>query len=143
MSGAWKLTGDRLLRLSKGSRLEEIIRFCLVGGVCFAVDFSLLYALTEWAAVHYLYSAAISFTVSVLLNYWLCLKFVFRSVGRQTARQATLFIGSSAVGLLLNQFSMWVLVSFLAVHYLVAKLIATAIVTVWNYVMKRRAVKGI
>ena len=119
-----------------------MLRFCLVGGVCFVVDFGLLYALTEWAGLHYLYSSAVSFTVAVLLNYRLCLDFVFFNAPRQTMRQALLFVGTSAVGLLLNQFTMWLLVNFFALHYLASKLIATFVVTVWNYVTKRRAVKG-
>ena len=131
-----------MIRLRNGSRFDEILRFGVVGGVCFVVDFGLLYALTEWGGIHFLYSAAISFTVAVTLNYWLCLKFVFTDAKRQTMRQAVLFVGSSVAGLFLNQLSMWLLVNFFAVHYLVSKIIATAIVTIWNYVTKRRAVKG-
>ena len=134
--------GDTLVKLKRGSRVDEVLRFCIVGGVCFVVDFGLLFALTEWAGIHYLWSAAISFTVAVSLNYWLCLKFVFFNAPRQTVRQAVLFIVTSAVGVLLNQFTMWLLVNFFAAHYLASKIIATAVVTVWNYVTKRRAVKG-
>lgn len=59
-------------------RLYEIIRFALVGGASFVVDYAMLYICTEWLGIHYLYSAAISFTVSVIVNYWLCVVFVFR-----------------------------------------------------------------
>ena len=136
------MSGDDLVHLRRGSRIDEVLRFCIVGGVCFIVDFGLLYVLTDWTHIHYLYSSAISFVVAVTLNYWLCLEFVFFNAPRQTMRQAIMFVGSSAVGLLLNQLSMWLLVNFFAVHYLISKLVATAIVTVWNYVTKRRAVKG-
>ena len=37
---------------------------------------------------------------------------------------------------------MWALVDGLGVYYMVAKLFATGVVTVWNYVMKRRAIRG-
>ncbi|MBO6265886.1 MAG: GtrA family protein, partial [Acidaminococcaceae bacterium] len=47
-------------------RLYEIIRFALVGGASFVVDYALLYICTERLGIHYLYSAAISFTVSVI-----------------------------------------------------------------------------
>ena len=49
---------------------------------------------------------------------------------------------SSIAGLFLNQLCMYVFVDFCGVYYMVAKLGATAIVTVWNYVMKRRALAG-
>ena len=37
-------------------RIMEIIRFCLVGGLSFLLDYSILFALTEYAGVYYLYS---------------------------------------------------------------------------------------
>ncbi len=131
------------MRLQRGSRIDEVLRFGIVGGVCFVVDFGLLYILTDRVGLHYLWSSAVSFTVAVALNYWLCLRFVFFNVGRQTLRQAILFVATSAVGLLLNQFSLWLLVNFFALHYLVGKIVATAVVTIWNYVTKRRAVRGL
>lgn len=123
-------------------RLLEIVRFCVVGGLSLIVDCAILFALTEWAGVHYLYSAAISFTASVIFNYWLCVAYVFKGARRQSPRQAAIFIGSSVVGLALNQLCMWFFVEVAGFFYMVAKLGATVIVTLWNYVMKRRAITG-
>ena len=123
-------------------RFAEIVRFCIVGGVSFLIDYGLLYFCTEFGGIHYFYSSAISFTVSVVVNYWLCVQFVFTGVARQTAQQAALFIGSSVAGLALNQLCMWIFVEFFGVFYMFAKLAATVIVMAWNYVMKRKALKG-
>ena len=90
----------------KQDQLLEIFRFAIVGGASFVVDYALLYFCTEWLGIHYLYSAAISFTVSVIVNYWLCVVFVFEGAGKQSGRQAALFIGSSVVGLGINQVCM-------------------------------------
>ena len=123
-------------------RFFEIFRFCIVGGLSFLLDYGLLYVLTEYVGVYYLYSSGISFTVSVIFNYWLCVVYVFHAGRHQTARQATLFIGSSIAGLGLNQLCMWILVDCFAMHYMHAKIVATAVVTFWNYVMKRKALQG-
>ena len=123
-------------------RFAEILRFCVVGGLSFLVDYGLLYVCTEYAGIRYLYSSAISFSVSVVVNYWLCVQFVFTGAARQTAQQAALFIGSSVAGLALNQLCMWIFVEFFGVFYMFAKLAATVIVMAWNYVMKRKALKG-
>lgn len=123
-------------------RLLEIIRFCIVGGLSLIADCGVLYALTDFFGVHYLYSAAISFTVSVIFNYWLCVKYVFKNARKQTPKQATIFIGSSVVGLGLNQICMWFFVEIVLLHYMAAKLCATVIVTIWNYIMKRKAING-
>lgn len=123
-------------------RAAEVLRFCIVGGVSFLVDYSLLYMCTEFAGITYLYSSAIAFTVSVIINYWLCLIFVFKNKQKQSSKQKALFIGSSIVGLGLNQLCMYGFVEILGIYYMLAKIMATAIVTIWNYVMKRKAVMG-
>lgn len=123
-------------------RFMELVRFCVVGGLSFLVDYSLLYALTEWAGIYYLYSSAISFGVSVVFNYWLCVAYVFKGAGKQTARQATIFFVTGVMGLALNQLCMWFFVDAVGLHYMLAKIFATAIVTVWNYFTKRMAIRG-
>ena len=112
-------------------RFMEVLRFCFVGGLSFLVDYLLLFALTEWAGVYYLYSSAISFGVSVVFNYWLCV-----------ARRATIFLVTGVIGLGLNQFCMWFFVAMAGLHYMLAKIFATAIVTIWNYFTKRMAIRG-
>ena len=133
-----KGTGQEMKR----ERLFEILRFAIVGGASFAVDYALLYFCTERLGIHYLYSAAISFSVSVIVNYWLCVAFVFKGAGKQTNRQAALFIGSSIAGLGINQACMWLFVEISGLHYMLAKIGATLIVMFWNYIMKRKAVRG-
>ena len=120
----------------------ELIRFCVVGGASFLVDYSLLFALTEWAGIYYLYSSAISFGVSVVFNYWLCVTYVFKGAGKQTKRQAMIFFVTGVMGLALNQLCMWFFVAIAGLHYMLAKIFATAIVTIWNYFTKRMAVRG-
>lgn len=123
-------------------RMLEIVRFCFVGGISFLMDYSLLFALTEFAGVYYLYSSAISFSVTVVFNYWLCVIYVFKGAKRQTTRQAIIFFGTGVIGLGLNQLCMWLFVAVMGMHYMLAKIFATAIVTVWNYLTKRKAVNG-
>ena len=120
----------------------EIVRFCFVGGVSFLMDYSLLFVLTEFAGIYYLYSSAISFSITVVFNYWLCVIYVFKGAKKQTTRQAIIFFGSGVVGLGLNQLCMWFFVDVTNFHYMLAKIFATAIVTIWNYVTKRKAVTG-
>jgi putative flippase GtrA len=123
-------------------RQKEILRFLVVGGGCFLIEYALLYFLTEAIHIYYLYSAAIAFIVSVLINYWLCVKYVFAVKGKQNTKQASLFIGSSIGGLGINQLCMWFLVEKCGIYYMLAKIVAAAVVMIWNYFLKRKAVKG-
>ena len=123
-------------------RGAEILRFLLVGGGCFVFDYGLMVLLTEAVGLYYLWSSGLSFTASVVLNYWLCVRFVFTEVGPQPPRPMSMFIGSSVTGLLLTQLCMYVQVDVLGIWYTVAKFVAAGIVAVWNYVWKRKAVRS-
>lgn len=122
------------------TKIWEVVRFCLVGLISFLIDYGLLFSCTEWLGIFYLYSSAISFTVSVIVNYWLRVIFVFKGTGKQNGKKAFLFIGSSIVGLGLNQVFMWLFVEKMGIYYMISKVIATIIVMIWNYVMKRKAI---
>ena len=56
---------------------EQIIKFGLVGFLCFFIDYGIMVFLTEIVNINYLISSGISFTVSVIVNYILSLTFVF------------------------------------------------------------------
>ena len=119
-------------------RAAEILRFLLVGGGCFVFDYGLMVFLTEAAGLYYLWSSGISFTLSVVLNYWLCVKFVFAQAQHQSPKQ----MSTSVTGLLLTQFFMYVQVDWLGLNYMLAKFVAAGLVTIWNYIWKRKAVRG-
>ena len=128
--------------LNKYNGLTEIFRFIVAGGGCLLLELACLYAMTEWAGVHYLYSSAVAFVISVLVNYWLCRVWVFEGGNRkQRFKAASIFFGSSVAGLGINQICMYTFVDLLGIYYMVAKLLAAVIVTLWNFVLKRYALK--
>ena len=59
--------------------IEQIMKFGIVGVLCFAIDYGLMIFLTEVFGISYLISSGISFSVSVIVNYKLSLKFVFKT----------------------------------------------------------------
>ena len=128
---------NRLLsNFTDKERIEEVIRLLIVGGGCFLLEYILLYVLTEYMHIGYLVSSAIAFTVSLLVNYILCLLVVF-NVKHQSSLEIGLFIITSLIGLIINQGVMWFLVEIIAWWYMFAKVIASGIVMIWNYITKR------
>lgn len=122
------------------TRYYEFLKFALVGIVTFFIDYSTLFILTEYSGLNYLMSSAISFSISVLINYVLCLLFVFDGA-RNGWKQIALFVLSSIIGLCINQICMWLLVAKLAIYYMVAKILATIAVMFWNYVAKKKSLQ--
>lgn len=133
---------NRLISFFKSERFWEIFRFGVAGGSGFVIDFAVLFILTEFAGFNYLVSSAISFILSVVVNYIMCVAWVFKDTRQMDAKAILLFAGSSVVGLGINQFLMWFFVEKIALYYMLAKIFATIIVMIWNYVMKRKAVVG-
>ena len=116
----------------------QIIRFGMVGALCFVIDYGIMIFLTEVVGIPYLISSAISFTVSVIVNYTLSMRFVFDG-NKDTNRmiQCLVFIILSIIGLGINQFIMWFMGEKMGIFYMFSKIVATAIVMVYNFVTRK------
>ena len=113
----------------------------MVGGGCFLLEYFLLYTLTEYGGLDPLVSAPIAFTVSLVVNYILCVYVVFHAQ-KQTGLQMALFVLTSLMGLGINQLVMWFFIDIMGIWYMFAKVIASAIVMIWNYFTKRYVLHG-
>ena len=116
----------------------QLIKFGGVGAVCFLIDYGILFLLTDIFKIEVLYSAAISFSVSVIVNYILSVKFVFDTNPKHDKkRNFILFIVFSVIGLGLTELIMKVGVDLLLINYLIVKIAATAVVMVFNFVTRK------
>lgn len=118
--------------------IRQIVRFGGVGVLCFLIDYGILNVLTEYAKVYYLLSATISFSVSVIVNYVLSTLFVFDvDKSHSRVRDLLLFVVFSVIGLGLTAGIMKLGVDWLAFDYRLVKIVATAIVMVYNFVTRK------
>lgn len=123
--------------------INQILKFGVVGGTAFLIDYGLLFVLTEFAGIHYLISGTISFAASVIYNYILSVVWVFDPVGeRSKAKDMAVFLILSVIGLGINQAIMWVLVELFGVYYMLSKIAATAIVMVYNFITRKIFLEG-
>lgn len=118
--------------------VNQIIKFGLVGGIAFVIDYGLLYICTEWFGIYYFVSSIISFSVSVIFNYIASIIWVFDvDQEKSKTKNFIIFIGLSIVGLGINQVIMWYGVEVLYLHYMLIKLLATVIVMIFNFVTRK------
>ena len=118
--------------------LIQIFKFGIVGGTAFIIDFAFLFIFREFCHFPVLVSNTLSFCISVIYNYIASVKWVFDvNKEKDAKKQFIVFIVFSVLGLILNNVIMWITVDFLNIYYLFAKIIATAIVMVFNFVTRK------
>lgn len=122
--------------------IKQFLKFGVVGGVAFLIDYGVLMLLNVGFGVDSVIAAAISFCISVVFNYVASMRFVFEhrdDLSRK--KEFVIFIILSAIGLGLNEICMGagkVILGETPFMVTVAKLIATAIVSVWNFFSRKK-----
>jgi len=129
-------------KLLENKLFKQIIKFAVVGGLAFVIDYALLYSLTEFMNIHYLISSIISFTVSVIFNYILSIKWVFDVNKKQGTKEFIVFVVLSTIGLGINSIIMYLMVDKMNIHYMLSKLVATFIVMVYNFITRKIFIEG-
>jgi putative flippase GtrA len=123
--------------------IAQFAKFGVVGGIAFVIDYGLMVLLTELCGVNYLLSATISFTVSVIFNYVASMRYVFsHKEGMSKRREFIIFVVLSVIGLGINDVLMWAGTGLLGVSYLITKLVATVIVSLWNFITRKIFLDG-
>ena len=118
--------------------ITQIVKFGGVGILCFAIDFGVLFVLTEGFGCYYLLSAGISFTVSVIVNYIMSVKYVFDINPKYSkSRNFIMFVIFSVIGLILTEVIMQLGADVIKWNYMIVKVGATAIVMVFNFVTRK------
>lgn len=135
----------KLLKISKiklSAKSEklflQIFKFLLVGGLAFVIDYLTLIICTEIFKIPVLIGSGIAFTVSVIINYYLSVKWVFDvNENKSKSRNFMVFIIFSIIGLILTEIIMWFGVDVLSISYLIVKIVATFIVMIFNFVTRK------
>ncbi len=116
--------------------VSQFFQYAVTGGISFAIDFGLLYLLTDVLHVHYLQSA----TLSYLAGFFWCFEanrlwtFGGNNKRTQSLKRFTLIAGMN-YGLTL--FLLYLFVNSLHWHYLVAKIFIVALATFWTFFLYR------
>lgn len=118
--------------------LVQIFKFGIVGGIAFIIDFIFLFLFKELLNIPILAANTLAFTISTIYNYIASITWVFNVKKENDKRkQFITFIIFSVFGLLLNDLIMWIATSVFSIYYLLAKIIATAIVMVFNFITRK------
>ena len=116
--------------------INQILKFGVVGGIAFVIDYGILFLLAKVIGLNELISAAISFIISLTFNYFLRTQWVFEAK-KQTPKEVIIFVLLSVVGLGINEVLIYLGTKKLGIDVMIVKLFATAIVMVYNFITRK------
>ena len=128
-----KELSNRLFVYKTDSLIIQLIRYTIVGGLAFAIDFGLLFILTEYIGLFYVLSATLSFIAGLLVNYFISRIWIFKSVIKNIKIEFTLFALIGVIGLGLNDLLIWIFTEKFHLHYMFSKLVTAVLVYLWNF----------
>lgn len=115
----------------------RLIRFVIVGGLCFVTNLAVLYVGTDLLGWHYLLSMAVSTVVANTLGWILNRLWTFWKSRRpwwvEYARYMSVSFSNSLISLLLMVLS----VNVIGLHYLLSSAIIAILMLLFNYISHR------
>ena len=123
--------------------IMQILKFSVVGITAFLIDYVLLFVFTEFVGFDYTISNILSYTIGTVYNYVLSVRWVFTVRSRHSQKIIFIvFVVLSLIGLGLNQLLLVGLVELAGWGYMLAKLIASIIVSIYNYITRKIYLEG-
>ncbi len=126
------ISSKKSSRRAHRSHAVRFVQFAVVGGFATGIQYCVLFVLVHFAQLDPVIASAIGFVVSAFLNYVVNYRYTFASDERHVLAGSK-FAALASIGLMLNSLILAQLID-LGLHYLVAQLIATVAVLVWNFV---------
>ncbi len=120
------------------SPFVEFLRYGAASAIALFVDFATLVLLTEFAGIHYLASAAVGFSLGILVTYFLSVRWVFAS--RRLASvpaESAVFLLIGIAGLAINHVAMFGLTEAAHLPYAVSKVGSAGLVFTFNFIARK------
>ena len=131
--------GSKIFSLQTADRIQlQVLRYGIVGGIAFVVDFTVLVVLTDGTGLHYLLSAAVAFGFGVMTNYILSIAWVFNN--RSLADKRVEFIIFAVIGVFglgLTEAILYIGTGLISLDYRISKIIAVGAVFFWNFGVRK------
>lgn len=115
----------------------QFVQYGFVAVAAFVVDFGLLFVFTHYLHIYYLLSATMSFLLSLVLNYFLSIIWVFSRSSYSRTMEIVAFTIIGLIGLAMNIGVIWFCTAVFGIYYLGSKLIAVCVVFFWSFIARR------
>ena len=126
-------------KTEKNRLFSDFCRYCLVGLIATAVEYAVFCGLS-YLGCHYEISTVTGYLIATFFN-WLAGKIIlFTTCDKPLYKEILSVYIASIIGLLLNTGIMWLAVDILDVNKYISKIVATAIVFLWNFYIRKKVI---
>lgn len=118
--------------------IVKIIKFVIVGGIATVISGIIFFLCDHFFKMSVLISNTIAFIISVIYNYWASCKYVFEvNKEKSGMRRFSEFIIFALIGYFLTQLLLWLMADICNWSHMIAWLIATIIVMIFNFITRQ------
>lgn len=114
-------------------RMWKLIKFSVVGGIGFAIDFALTWFFKERIDLNPYLSNGIGFIAAVVNNFYINKFWTFSDKQGKISEQFGYFIFFSLIGLGLNTLFLFLIINYMGLNFYVSKCISILLVFIWNF----------
>ena len=119
--------------------IVQIFKFLVVGGIATLIDWAIYFVLYHFLKVAPLIANIISFSISVIYNYWASCKYVFKvTKDKSRLRLFIEFIVFAVIGLGINEIIIFALYNKAGWNAMLVKVLATIIVMTFNFITRKK-----
>ena len=122
--------------IARAGTLPAVVRYVIVGGLSFAVDFTVFITAYRFTGLGAAGSAALGYSSAFILNFGMNRSWVFVAMGGRVGRQFLRYLTLVGANLLITAIGVGTLVAR-GVDYRISRICVAAIVVLINFVIMR------
>lgn len=120
----------------KKSNIKDFLLYLIVGGIATFTEWIIFFVLDK-VSFHYTLATIIAYILSTFVNWLAGRILVFKQNQQPIFKEILEIYIASIVGLLMNLVIMWVAVDFLDFNEMLSKIVSTAIVFFYNFLVRK------
>lgn len=132
----------KIVLSSSLNRFKTFLKFCSVGISGVFINMGILYMLTEFIGLYYMFSSALAIEISFISNFTLNDIWTWKGFGNPSTKSKLIrflkFHSVYAGGLIINMSILYTLTEFVHIYYLISNLVGIGFATLWNYILSAK-----
>ena len=115
-------------------RYAIIVRYLTSGGTAFGANIVVLYVLTEYVGVYYLFSVVLAFLFGLIVSFLMMKHWTFQDGSyEEVNRQAAVYFGIALFNLVLNTTLVYLLVEAVHVWYVFSQVMSSLLIAISSF----------